>query len=76
VLALAIVALVVLSVASQIILREALRDERARTATLLALLEAKAAPVEFAAYGHPIYPDEAPPALLYTDDGLISVEES
>lgn len=53
--------------------RQILAAERDRVNDLLTLLEAKAAPAEAAAYLRPVT-DAVTGELIYSDDGLISVE--
>lgn len=50
-----------------------LKEERARVADLLTLLEAKAAPAEHAAYIAPSGPTPPDETYMFSDDGLIGV---
>ena len=52
-------------------LTTALAAERARVSELLRLLEARAAPAEFAAYANPDVVPPAPETWVFSDDGLV-----
>lgn len=66
--ALAIVALACIGVLAWL-----LNQERARVAELLALLEAKAAPAEYAGYVAQAPDSDPGPVFLFSDDGLIGI---